>query len=443
MTEDKTYKVLWVEDDISIIDSYQGIADSFGLELEVATNWETAEEMLRMNFYEYSAIILDAMCKLKKSDSIPSKLFLGYASVRLSRIMGEKHKFIPWYVLSAGTMNDFGIVLELINTEERKSMDPLWGPMKYLKGGDNEDELFRKIHEMASETEINKVLFRHADVFKYLGKKEFIDYIMARTSMLKMLSAMYNPEENLNFVYDGNPLRKVAEYLFRTANKKGLLPDECLENRGNGGVNLIDANRFLSGLNPNHCKYRYGNAGDGKDGKGGDTIFSEDIGEIMRQVLNFSSADSHTKEDEPYTINEDKKEVFFGFVLQLCQVVKCFGRFLESHPDWTMNTKMFTLKPGSIETKDNGKRNNFTTPSKPSKPTAVFPKEEITPEGLIGKTKAIMCLKPGCITWGNTCLVPSKYRDYIGRSAILKTVKESTDGNSEYKFEAIELEIIE
>lgn len=443
MTEDKTYKVLWVEDDISIIDSYQRIAEGFGIDLEVATNWEAAEEMLRANFNEYSAIILDAMCKIKKSDSTPSKLFLGHVSVRLSRIMGEKHKFIPWYVLSAGTMDHFGIVLEFINTEERKSMDPLWGPMKYIKGGDNEDELFRKIYEIASDTEINKVLFRHSDVFKYLGKEDFIDYNMARTSMLKMLSAMYNPEENLNFVYDGNPLRKVAEYLFRTANKKGLLPDDCLENRGNEGVNLIDASRFMSGLNPYYCKYRYGNAGDGKDGKGGDAIFSEDICQTMRQVLNFTNADSHTKEDDPYTINEDKKEIFFGFVLQLCQVIKDFGRFLESHPDRTMNTKMFTLKPGPIETKDNWKNNNFTTPSKLSKPTVVFPKKEITSEDLIGKTKVIICLKPGCIIWGDNCLVPSKYKNYIGHSAILKAVKETTDGNSEYKYEAIELEIIE
>jgi uncharacterized protein YggL (DUF469 family) len=59
--------------------------------------------------------------------------------------------------------------------------------------------------------------------------------------MLKMLSALYYPEENLNFVYEGNPLRKVLEYIFHIANKYGLLPDDCIEANGlNCEGNLTD-----------------------------------------------------------------------------------------------------------------------------------------------------------------------------------------------------------
>ena len=66
MREETFYKVLWVEDDLSIIQGYQIIAESKDIELDVATNWEEAEEKLRINFKEYSAIILDAQCKIKK-----------------------------------------------------------------------------------------------------------------------------------------------------------------------------------------------------------------------------------------------------------------------------------------------------------------------------------------------------------------------------------------
>lgn len=238
MREDTFYKVLWVEDDLSIIESYQITAEAKDIELDVATNWEEAEKKLRINFNEYSAIILDAQCKIKKDDKVASKLFLGHASVRLSRIFGEKHKFIPWYVLSAGTMDDFGVVLELINTEERQSFNSLWGPLKYIKAAEfefdgkkipQEEVLFDNIKRVSSTTGINTVLFRHAEVFKYLGEGRIFDFIKARTYMLKMLSALYYPEENLNFVYEGNPLRKVLEYIFHTANKFGLLPDECIE----------------------------------------------------------------------------------------------------------------------------------------------------------------------------------------------------------------------
>ena len=70
MREETFYKVLWVEDDLSIIQGYQIIAESKDIELDVATNWEEAEEKLRINFKEYSAIILDAQCNMKKADTV-------------------------------------------------------------------------------------------------------------------------------------------------------------------------------------------------------------------------------------------------------------------------------------------------------------------------------------------------------------------------------------
>ena len=42
MREDTFYKVLWVEDDQSIIQSYQITAEAKDIELDVATNWEDA-----------------------------------------------------------------------------------------------------------------------------------------------------------------------------------------------------------------------------------------------------------------------------------------------------------------------------------------------------------------------------------------------------------------
>lgn len=359
MREGIFYKVLWVEDDPSITEGYQMAAESKDLELDVAPNWEVAEKKLRINFNEYSAIILDAQCKIKEADKIASKLFLGHVSVRLSRIFGEKHKFIPWYVLSAGTMDDFGVVLELINTEERQSFDSLWGTLKYIKAADTvidgrkiaqEDILFENIRRVASMTGINTVLFRHSDVFKFLGEGRVFGYIKARTYMLKMLSALYYPEENLNFVYEGNPLRKVIEYIFRGANKFGLLPDGCLD--PNGHIVLLDASRFMAGLATNvyegrtlKYKVRFGKPGTGKDGSGGDCIFNQEIATFVKNILNYSNSDSHTNEDDPYIIEENKKEVFFGYVLQLCHVVKWVGEYIESNSDIEANKSKIRIIP--------------------------------------------------------------------------------------------------
>ena len=343
MTETTTYKVLWVDDDESIIDSFATLAEEeYDITLDVATNWEKAEEKLRVNFKEYSAIILDANCKLKESDSQPSELFLGQVSVRLSRIFGEKHEFIPWYVLSAGTMKAFDVVMALINTEERQRMASIWGDLLYFKDsakGDACDKLFGKIREISADKTINKVLFRHADVFKYLGEVDYIGYTKARTNVLKMLSALYNPEENLNFEYEGNPIRHVVEYIFRTANRVGILPDDLFNDKNQ--MVILDSSRYLAGMligcydekNRKLVKYYSRLRPDCKP------VFSDGVDDIVRDLINFSNAGSHTQNESPYKIEEDKKEIFFGKVLMLCHVIKSFGRYLESHKDTEENRR--------------------------------------------------------------------------------------------------------
>ena len=345
MAEVVNYKVLWVDDDEDLIESFPlYVGEKHNIEIVPATNWEDAEQKLRQNFKEYSAIILDAFCKIKKSDKVPSNLFLGHVAPRLSMIFGEKQAFIPWYVLSAGTMDHFDIIRDIIETEERKQMQPLWGEMLYMKEQDtqleeskNVEKLLNNIKKIAAEKPINKVLLRHADVFKYLGKEDFVDYAKSRTYILKMLSALYNPEENLNYEYEENPLRHVVEYLFRTANECGLLPDDCFDDKDH--VVLLDSSRFMAGMTircfdppkkttVNHFK---------RLRPGTTPVFSEMDAEAVRDILNFSNSGSHTSKNDPYVIDKDKKEIFFGYVLLLCHVIKSFGKFLELHPDKEAN----------------------------------------------------------------------------------------------------------
>lgn len=446
MREEIFYKVLWVEDDLSIIQGYQITAESKDIELDVATNWEEAEEKLRINFNEYSAIILDAQCKIKKADTVASKLFLGHVSVRISRIFGEKHKFMPWYVLSAGTMDDFSIVLELINTEERQNFDSLWGPMKYIKAKDEEIDgkkvaqeeiLFDNIRRAASSTGINTVLFRHSDVFKYLGEGRVFGYIKARTYMLKMLSALYYPEENLNFVYEGNPLRKVIEYLFRSANKFGLLPDGFFD--ANGHIVLLDASRFMAGLETNiydgrtiKNKIRFGEPDD--------CIFNQEIAMFVKNILNYSSSDSHTNEDDPYIIEEDKKEIFFGYVLQLCHVIKWLGEYINSNPNIEDNKAKIKIVP--LPTND-------ATITGTGKQEAVKVVEEKVVEipsidSLIGKECNILYHKSGRLACGPYCKLDSKHSSKLGKKAILKNIVQNEGKDrTELPYIATEIEIVQ
>lgn len=339
------YKVLWVDDltetqDAIFATGFESVADEKGIDLAPFTNWEEAELELRKNFKSYSAIILDANCKYCKNDSKTDEFFIPSVVSSLARMFGEKRQTIPWYILSAGTMSKFDDVVRIAQRDHAAHQEE-WGNMVYLKDAidnsqDSVDAMFTNIRKVSKSQNANIIAFNFQDVFKYLGDGKLICK-EARAIMMDMLCAFYFPADNWQFKYEGNPLRKVMEYIFRAAYNYGLLPLECFER--DNQLNLLESNRYMSGLETKHSGLRYGNEGD--------TIFPKYIGNITLQILNFTNADSHTNEEHPYTIDdknleisEDEKELYFSYVLQLCHVIKFFGAFVDSHPDKEANKKM-------------------------------------------------------------------------------------------------------
>lgn len=356
------YKVLWVDDHAEgeFLASYQIIASDYNLYLEGRTNWIDAEKELRKHFDQYSAIILDAFCPV--TPGTPEETtFITIVLPSLLSLFQERKQVIPWFILSAGTMDMFEFVIKTAQHHHDKYEE--WGQMLYKKevpddDPQNSEKLFQKIEILAKDQSNNVVLCRHEDVFKYLGNDKLIQG-EARSILRKMLSVLYFPAESPHdIIFEGNPLRKVMEYVFRAAHRIGLLPDESIDK--DNKVNLLESNRYMSGINTRYSKLRYGNAGESYDGKGGDTIFPEYLGHITRAIIEFGSVDSHTNEAFPYTIDdkdlsltENEKELFFSYVLQLCHVIKFFGNFADSHNDVKVNRSMIksisVLDPSECE----------------------------------------------------------------------------------------------
>ena len=355
MMKDVIFKVVWVDDQnfddenelTSFYDSWQSRADNYNIELVPFYNWEEAEQALLKEFDEFSAIILDANCKIHKGD-IEQEEFITAVLPSLTNIFGKKRKVLPWYMLSAATMSNFDQVVNGARYQHSKHEEE-WGNMLYLKNADKNNpqsytKLFDNIVRVAKDQALNVVLYRHYDTFYYMGKDKLIDQ-EARKILIRMLCAIYYPEDNSYYVYEGNPLRKVMEYVFRSANQKGLLPMECIER--DGQINLLESNRYMSGKNTRHSHLRYGMAGTGSEGLGGDTIFPTFLGHITKAIIEFGSIDSHTNEAFPYTIDdkdlsltENEKDLFFSYVLQLCHIIKFYGKFVEEHPDVSANKAM-------------------------------------------------------------------------------------------------------
>lgn len=330
--EENIYKVLWIDDQPEIVRGYQLLAGLRNIQLIHFESWMDAKPALEKDFNELTAIILDANCKKDTSERTPSQNFLGDVLSELHRLFGERHREIPWYVLSAGTMSNFDIITNAVISGERRAKEQDWGTTVYLKDNINisreNNPLFENICRVGQLKSNNLVLFRHRDTFKYLGTGTLISD-EARKILLKALAVLYFPEENINYEFTGNPLRKVLEHLFRSANKQGLLPDEFFDKNGNPV--LWDSMQYMNGIEPSNIKFRYGAEGE--------TIFPKRWNRLIVNILNFVNEDSHTGKDDdaPYVIDKESQDLFFGFLFQLLHVIKFYGQFVETHPNVAAN----------------------------------------------------------------------------------------------------------
>ncbi len=330
--DEAKYKVLWIDDQPELVEGYQFWAGLRNIELIHRESWADAIPVLEKDFNELTAIILDANCKFNTSDKSLDERFLSDVLQQLNGMFSDHKRFIPWYILSAGTMSSFSFITNMVISRERRELEKEWGATIYLKTDfENQGEnspLFDNIRRVGDSQSNNIVLYRHRDVFKYMGTDALMND-KARKILLKALAVVYYPEENINYEFAGNPLRKVLEYMFRSANKQGLLPDEFFDKNGNPV--LWDSMQYMSGLEPSNIKFRYGAEGE--------AIFPKRQNHLMLNILNFVNEDSHTGKDDdaPYIIDKESQDLFFGFLFQLLHVIKFYGQFVETHPDVAAN----------------------------------------------------------------------------------------------------------
>lgn len=152
------YKVLWIDDDYSIVDAYQTIAEEeYNIDLIHMGNWEDGKKYLIDNFNEISAIIFDANCKLKPDGVIEGNIFLATVTLELQQLFGERNNVIPWYILSAGRGEDFEPITRCV-TAARKSFNDDWGEAIFLKDAieeSDENPLFKQICKVGATQEQN------------------------------------------------------------------------------------------------------------------------------------------------------------------------------------------------------------------------------------------------------------------------------------------------
>lgn len=336
------YKVLWIDDQnldfqgcrTSFFNGMQLYAENWDIELVPFTNWEDGASELRRNINDYSAIILDAYCRLT-NQGIEDDIFISAVLVELNTIFTSTGRKIPWYIFSAGTMEGFR---SQIRTAEYYHL-PEWGNMLYVKTAiedsiEHKSKMFENIRRVAIDQSINVILHKHDDVFCLLGSGKVIDSEEARWLMRSMLSVLYYPEEFHNYEFGGNPIRKVIEHLFRSARDRGLLPEVFFnDNR----IAMQWASRFMAGqtveIDSNGSAVRWGN--------NEDSIFPKEEAAIVKNLLLYANVNSHTQEEDnnPWRIDIDKRYLFNAYLCSLCYIIKWYGEYVRKHKDYDTNLR--------------------------------------------------------------------------------------------------------
>lgn len=338
------YKVLWVDDQV-VNDTFrlgfEITARKWNLLLESYSNWKEACRELERNFDSYSAIILDAYCKMDDG-GVEGENFISRVLLQLTTLFNSKGRVIPWYIFSEGTMGSFN---QQIETAEDSHNEQEWGAMLYIKSAPEDDyngkrTMFDNIVRVAQSQPINVVLHKHSDIFQIMSRDPHLS-TEARKLMLNMLRVLYYPEEFIHYEYAGNPLRKVLEYLFRSARDKGLVPEQLFDG---SRVMLQLTSLFMAGQWA-HFVDRDGVNKSVRWGDNNEYIFPKPIAAVVKNILEFANVDSHTQDEDnnPWQIGEDRKYLFIGYVLQMCCVIKSYGDYIQEHPNKEENSRKIQL----------------------------------------------------------------------------------------------------
>lgn len=325
--EENLIKVLWIEDDPIVTEAYPDEAYEFGINLVPFSCWDEAREELLRNYDQWEAIVLDARCKIHKTDRDNAVRFLGHVLAELNGLTHERERQIPWYVLSGGDEKEISDSI----TEHRLKWDADWHKSFYSKNKDREI-LFKRIRVHCKirpqEIQVKTVYFKDVfDALKQCGLDE--DAEICLTNLLCPL--VFNDLDNKDYNNRMYECRLMLEYFFRAMIDQGMVPESFRTIvRGKDTINSSWCSMLLAGevLPPrSNVSVIAG-------------VFPKIIANNVKTIIFATGSQLHTQpatdlagmdvtqylEDTNGSVNLIK-----SFALQLCDLVLWYRKFIYDH----------------------------------------------------------------------------------------------------------------
>lgn len=334
-------KVLWVEDDPEVTNTYPLEAENYDLELVPVCCWDDAKVELENKFDQWSAIILDAKCKYHRGSEDNAIVFLREALDDISTICEREGRIIPWYILTGGDKSD---VSDSIN-DKRLKWDKDWTDKekkKYYSKDIDRETLYARIKSHCQKSYRIQIIEMYPNAYKQLSQLNG----EVCEDILTILETMHFPKSHPDFCprLFYNPMRKALEYVFRSARNVGIIPEDFF---AGGIVNLNQCFMFFIGRDAEKIGYRYGTTGE--------KIAPRHIHDMMSLIINLGNSNSHSTEiSHPTDLSEveilnydnhiksigsDSKLLIFSIALQLCEIIKWMNQYIAKHTDVEDNKK--------------------------------------------------------------------------------------------------------
>jgi hypothetical protein len=194
------------------------------------------------------------------------------------------------------------------------------------------DALWQAIKDACDKLPDTKIQHQHHKVFEACEK-----YVPDGTKhLMTILKAEYDPTISFDSELYYNQLRKLVEYVFRAANKRGLLHDKCVP----GHVMVNESYLFLSGK---PTQYLTTNVRCTK------THFPKVIDDIIIDLIKVCNLGSHSEqynERPDVTLKNHLDSVgtpylLFSLTYRLMDVLIWFKTYVEENPDVEANKRLW------------------------------------------------------------------------------------------------------
>jgi CheY-like chemotaxis protein len=293
MIMEKTYKVLFVDDDRRYAETLIDRASGKGIELVHFDNWEEAKSELDEHFDAYEAVIVDGKGKLTKDspgdDQIHvSKALQDLAAMKITPPFAVLSKYIE--------LKDFHLA-------------------EFFEKGKQEMELFEYLTKAIENSEITQIKRKYSEPFncfgdKYLERK--YEKLLINIIQVFENDKVENPE-NLLF----NPCRIMLEEIFRQiSNAREKVLPHALINYEKQRVALKNCSKYLSGVSVTVDKIPYS----------APKFLDDHISQQIQTIIAVCHPSSHEIQDK-YS-----KYTFMSVLWALFDVLIWLKRFIDESP---------------------------------------------------------------------------------------------------------------